>query len=191
MVDGPVGSDTLPPQAGAALAARASETAPTDPASAAALYEQASAAFEADGTLDEAGFALAEAAQLAAMEQDLDGSLAVFPEPSRCSAQVVCPPSTAARSCVRSHGSPRGRAPGRRTERRREALDRVRGISVAGAGPASPTTCRRPRSTSRWTARPASAASSRTRAHGSWPRWASSTAPRRRPRRSPRVRPRR
>ncbi|MFJ4106427.1 hypothetical protein [Oerskovia enterophila] len=64
---------------GPELVARASEAAATDPASAALLYQQAAATFEAQGLLADAGFALAEAAQIAALEQDLDGALTAFP----------------------------------------------------------------------------------------------------------------
>ncbi len=64
---------------GPELVTRASEAAATDPANAALLYQQASARFEARGLLADAGFALAEAAQVAALEHDLDGALAAFP----------------------------------------------------------------------------------------------------------------
>ncbi|MGW6005119.1 hypothetical protein ACWFNS_02550 [Oerskovia enterophila] len=64
---------------GPEFVARATEAAATDPASAARLYQQASSTFEAGGLLADAGFALAEAAQLAALEQDLTGALTAFP----------------------------------------------------------------------------------------------------------------
>ncbi|MHA7134956.1 hypothetical protein [Oerskovia turbata] len=58
--------------------ARAADLARSDPASAAGLYQQASADLEAAGELDDAGFALAEAAQLAVAEEDVEGALAAF-----------------------------------------------------------------------------------------------------------------
>lgn len=67
------------PQSARALVAHASELAANDPEGAAGLYQHAAALFEAEGTLDEAGFALAEAAQIAALEQDVEGALAAFP----------------------------------------------------------------------------------------------------------------
>ncbi|MBE7698910.1 hypothetical protein H9623_01135 [Oerskovia sp. Sa1BUA8] len=53
--------------------------AASDPAGAAGLYQRAAARLEVQGALDGAGFALAEAAQLAAVEQDVEGALAAFP----------------------------------------------------------------------------------------------------------------
>ncbi|MBD7981381.1 hypothetical protein [Oerskovia merdavium] len=64
---------------GPELVARATEAAATDPASAALLYQEASSTFEAQGLPADAGFALAEAAQIAALEQDLEGALTAFP----------------------------------------------------------------------------------------------------------------
>jgi tetratricopeptide (TPR) repeat protein len=61
-----------------AILARAADLVRSDPASAAGLYQQASADLEAAGELDDAGFALAEAAQLAAAEEDVEGALAAF-----------------------------------------------------------------------------------------------------------------
>lgn len=62
-----------------ALVAQAEDVRSEDPAGAAGLYQEAAALLEAEGALDEAGFALAEAAQLAADEQDVEGALAAFP----------------------------------------------------------------------------------------------------------------
>ena len=61
------------------LVARAEDVRSDDPAGSAGLYQRAAALLEAEGALDEAGFALAEAAQLAANEQDVEGALAAFP----------------------------------------------------------------------------------------------------------------
>ncbi|MFF3064332.1 hypothetical protein ACFVQ3_07230 [Oerskovia sp. NPDC057915] len=63
----------------ATLLALAEDLSTDDPAGAAGLYQRAAASFEARGALDLAGFALAEAAQLAATEQDVEGALAAFP----------------------------------------------------------------------------------------------------------------
>ncbi|RXR27831.1 hypothetical protein EQW78_05265 [Oerskovia turbata] len=63
----------------AALVAHAETLSTDDPAGAAGAYQRAAALFEAEGALDQAGFALAEAAQLAAGEQDVEGALAAFP----------------------------------------------------------------------------------------------------------------
>ncbi|QDW63066.1 hypothetical protein [Oerskovia sp. KBS0722] len=63
----------------ATLLGHAETLSTDDPAGAAGAYQRAAALFEAEGALDQAGFALAEAAQLAAAEQDVEGALAAFP----------------------------------------------------------------------------------------------------------------
>ncbi|WP_336706123.1 hypothetical protein [Oerskovia sp. USHLN155] len=72
-------TDAVQADDAAALVAHAEALSTDDPAGAAGVYQRAAARFEADGALDQAGFALAEAAQLAAAEQDVEGALAAFP----------------------------------------------------------------------------------------------------------------
>jgi len=80
----PVGTDGVVPAGAAApdgpdaLLEQAEAVAAEDPVRSARLQRRAAELFEASGRLDRAGFALAEAAQVAALEGDVDAAVPAF-----------------------------------------------------------------------------------------------------------------